>query len=175
MPSPRKPRALDWKQRRTDLSVIVLLTLGSYPAAQGIKLQQLTLLVAALLALCTLLMSRGQLAPAGSILAIVTIKPQLTVLLAAWLVLWALSGIRHRWHLLAGFAATLATFLVGGELILPGWIPHFVQGLAAYRQYTDGAQSCLDVLFTPTIGHWLSAALMVALGVSCWRSRGWRP
>ncbi len=131
----------------------------------------MTLLVAALLALCMLLLSRGQLAAGGFLLALTTIKPQLTVLLAAWLIVWALSSLRTRWHFLAGFIVTLTALFAGGELLLPGWFPRFLQGLAAYRQYTGGAESCLDVITTPGLGHWLTVALIVALGILSWRSR----
>jgi hypothetical protein len=105
------------------------------------------------------------------LLALATIKPQLTVLLVAWLMLWTVSDLRRRWRFLASFAMTLAALVVGGELVLPGWIPRFVQGLAAYRQYTGGAESCLDVLVTPAFGHWLTAAVLIGLAVVCWRFR----
>lgn len=164
-------RALNWRTSGANLLIIVLLTLGSFPAVQGLKLQQLTLLVAPLLALGAVLLTSEQLAAAGVVLAVVTIKPQLTGLLAAWLALWALSDLRRRWRFLAGFALTLAALFAGSELLLPGWFPRFLVGLAAYRQYTGGANSCLDVLVTPAVGHWLSVVVILATAVFCWRTR----
>jgi len=164
-------RTLNWDLSWAKLVVIILLMLGSFPAVQGLKLQQLTLLVAPLLALCLLLLTTRQFVSSGIVMAIVTIKPQLTVLLAAWLVLWALAELRQRWHFLASFGLSMAALFAGGEAVLPGWFPRFVRGLVAYRQYTNGADSCLDVLVTPALGHWLTAFLVLAVAVLCWRAR----
>ncbi len=164
-------RSAGWRPPTADVWVVVILSLGSFPAAQGLKLQQLTLLVAPLLAVCVLLVTRERLLLAGFLLAIVTIKPQLALLFAGWIVIWTISDLRRRWRLLAGFAITLAVLFCAGELVLPGWFPRFLAGLVAYRQYTGGADSCLDVLVTPAVGHWLTAALLAGLAVVCWRSR----
>src|SRR6266542_2277430 len=66
-------------------TVVVLLVFDTFPVVQGIKLQQLSLLVAALLAGCIFFVVKGKHTLAGILLALAMTKPQLTVLLAAWL------------------------------------------------------------------------------------------
>ena len=83
-------RVLRWRPRPLAAAGMLVLTLGSFAVVQGIKLQQLSLLVGGLLALGVALLSSGQLVAAGAVLAVAMIKPQLAVPLAGWLLLWAL-------------------------------------------------------------------------------------
>jgi hypothetical protein len=102
---------------------------------QGLRFRQLALAVAFLLAIATWCVVRNQLAIAGILLALSTIKPQMSLLPIAWLLLWGLSVWRGRWPLLAGFGITL-TILVGlGQIFVPGWPIDFLHGLVAYRKY----------------------------------------
>jgi hypothetical protein len=164
-------RVVGWKPGPSETLAVVLLVLGSFPALQGIKLQQLSLLVSALLAVCLLLLRRGQLLFAGMLLAITTIKPQLAIPLAAWLLLWSLARWRERKGLALGFGLMMAALLVGSEILLPGWIGRFRIAVAAYREYTGGAGSLLDVLLTPVAGGALAGLIALAVGISGWRSR----
>src|SRR4029077_13028807 len=63
-------RALRWKVSCTTLAIVLLLTLGSFPAIQGMKLQQLSLLVSAMIAGAAALLVAGHLATAGILLAL---------------------------------------------------------------------------------------------------------
>jgi hypothetical protein len=96
----------------------LFLLLGSFGAAQGIKLLQLTLLVAAILAAAVAITTRW-LTLAGVLLAVSTIKPQLSVVLGAWFLLWAVSDWCKRWPLLVSFAVTISALLLGSALV-PG-------------------------------------------------------
>ena len=80
--------ALRWRTSPIITTALVVLTMGSFPAVQGIKLQQLSLLVAALIAACMASIAAGHLVAAGVLLALATIKPQLAAPLAGWLILW---------------------------------------------------------------------------------------
>src|ERR1019366_8344099 len=80
-------RALRWRLPALAIALAVVLTLGSVPAVQGIKLQQLSLLVAALLAGSVACVASGFLFCGGVLLALATIKPQLAWPLVAWLLL----------------------------------------------------------------------------------------
>ena len=163
------PRVLRWRAPATTAAITVILTLGSYQAAQGIKLQQLTLLVSGLVAGCIALLSAGYLWLAGVLLAIATIKPQLTAPLACWLLLWAASSWKARQRFAWGFVLTMALLVAGGQLVLPGWIGRFRVALAAYRQYTGG--SLLKAL---TGVHWsagIAGLLVLLTAVLCWRMR----
>jgi hypothetical protein len=156
-------RAMRWKPSSGLLLSVLLLTLGSFPAIQGLKLQQLSLLGSFLLAAAAAALVAGHLYAAGILIAIATIKPQLVFLLIPWLLLWTISGWPPRQRLLWAFSAAMLLLLVGSELLLPGWIPQFRAAISEYYRYTAGGRSLLDVLVGTLAGKLLSAALLVIL------------
>ena len=164
-------RALRWTVSCTAAAILILLTLGSFTVAQGIKLQQLSLLVSAMIAGCAVLVVGGHFVLAGILLALATIKPQLVLPLCAWLMLWAASDWRQKKSLVLSFTLTLAALLAAGEFILPGWLTEFADAVSAYRQYTAGAGSLLDILVGPFLGKLLAIAILLAVAAVCWRSR----
>ena len=164
-------RAFRWRASAWTLVTVMAMLLGSFQAIQGFKLQQLSLLENGLLAVCAVLLAEDHLAAAGVLLALATIKPQLVLLLAAWLLLWAVSDWRAREGFVWGFAGTLAVLIAGGEAVLPGWIGRFREAVIAYRRYNNGAGSSLDLLFTPALGKALALIVVVGLAVVCWRVR----
>jgi glycosyl transferase family 87 len=164
-------RALRWRPSITTTATLILLTIGSFPAVQGIKLQQLSLVVSGLIALCVLLLTSANFLSAGVILAFATIKPQLVWPLAAWLIVWTVSDWRQRQRFVWGFGVTLTALLGAAEYLLPGWLAKFRHAITAYRQYTGGAGSLLDVLVTPGWGRVISGLILSALAVVCWRLR----
>jgi hypothetical protein len=164
-------RALRWRPSLALTAVLVVLTLGSLPVLQGIKLEQLTLLVSGMIAACILLLVAGYPLLAGVLLAFATIKPQLVLLLAGCLVLWACGNYRERRRFIFAFGVTLGILFAGAEFVLPGWVRQFVDALAAYRQYTGGPKSILAVVTTSRVGLVLSALVLLVLAVVCWRTR----
>ena len=164
-------RVLRWRPGIAVTAILIVLTIGSYPAMQGIMLQQLTLVVSALLAGCAAALIGGNFALAGFLLALATIKPQLALPVAGWLVLWAASDWRGRRGFLLSFGITAAILLAASEYVLPGWIGRFRDAIAAYRQYTGGAGSLLDVLTTPVMGKIIATILVLAVAVTGWRLR----
>ena len=163
-------RAMRWRPGNSVIVIILLLTLGSFGAIQGIKLQQLSLLVAMLIAASAALLAMNQLFFAGVVLAFATIKPQLVVLPAAWLILWTTSNWEGRRNFLYGFAVTGMLLAAGGTFFLPDWLNQFVHGLAAYNRYTGG-RSLLDELVGPLVGGLLAVLFVVSAAVVCWRLR----
>jgi len=163
-------RALAWRPPFPAVAILLLLTLGSYPVMQGVKLQQLTLLVSALIAAAAALLAAGYLTIAGILLALASIKPQLVTPLVAWLILWCLADWRRRWHFLAGFGLTLATLFGAAEFILPGWVARFCEAVRAYDQYAAGG-SLLTVLTTPRLGPVLATVLILIVGYAAWKRR----
>ncbi len=163
-------RALSWRPRKSSIVILLLLLLGNLPVIQAIELQQLTLVVGLLLAICAVLLARGNLGLAGIALAVATIKPQLVIPLAAWLTLWSLTKWDGRKNFIWGFYVTVGILFSAGEWILPGWVSQFVHAVAAYRQYTQAA-SVLDHLSNAQWGPMLSAALLVIVALLCWRLR----
>lgn len=163
-------RTLQFQLATTRWLTIALFTLGSFPALQGLKLGNLSLLAAALVALALLLLSADHLFLGGIFLALSTFKPQFTIALLLWLTVWTVSDWRRRRGLAWSFLATLLLLVLISEWLLPGWIGSFLHVLRAYRQYTYG-HSLLDVWFTPRCGVLVAACLLFAVLGFCWRYR----
>ena len=112
-------RVLRWRPSYDTSAILLLLTLSSYSAVQGIKLQQLSLLVCALMAASLVLLVDGHLVAAGALLAVATIKPQLVVFLAAWLTLWAMNDWRERQRFFWSFLGTWLLLAGAGSICSP--------------------------------------------------------
>jgi hypothetical protein len=163
-------KAFGWQLSSSGKAIFVLLVVGSFPAAQGIKLQQLTVLVSALVAAAAAALAAGWLSLAGLLLALSTIKPQLVVPLLIFLLLWVIGDWPRRWRLLASFSLVMACLVAASQWVLPGWIGKFMAAMAAYRQYTGGVP-VLVTLLTPVGGVIAAAGLLVALAILGWRLR----
>ena len=163
-------RVLQWRLATKWKIALIVLMLGWLPMVQGVKLQQLTLLVTALLAACGACLAAGWLALAGVLLALATIKPQLTGPLAVWLVVWALSEWKTRWRFLAGFAGSMAVLLCGAQILLPGWWAMFLQAVREYRVYTHG-EALLVFLFGGVAGRVLQIISLLVCAAIVWRWR----
>lgn len=164
-------QALGWSISVTARLTWIVLALGCFPVIQGIKLQQLTLLVAALLAASMMAISRRNLVWAGILLAFATIKPQLALLVVLWLCIWVVGNWRERQRLFWSFAVSMAVLLAASEWVLPGWIGKFRAASAAYYQYTGGGKSVLDVLLSPTWGRIVSVIVVSLCMVLVWGLR----
>lgn len=163
-------KALSWHISQSGKLVFLLLVIGSFPAAQAIKLQQLTILASAMLAAAAAAIAAGWLPLAGLLLALSTIKPQLVLPLLIYLLFWVVGDWPRRWPLLASFTLTMAALWGAGEWVLPGWVAKFLTALAAYRRYTGGV-SALSMLLTPLGGTIASACLLLGLALLGWKLR----
>jgi Glycosyltransferase family 87 len=163
-------RALQFRGSLLEWFTIVLFALGNFPVLQGIHLQNLSLVAAALLTFSLVLLSKEYLTLAGFVLAASTFKPQFTVVVLPWLALWTLSRWRQRQRLAWSFLASMCVLMGVSELLLPGWLRDFIQVVRAYTHYTFG-RSLLDLWFTPHAGSFASAGLLLAVLVLCWKFR----
>ncbi len=162
-------RVLRWRLPAVATASCIALTLGSFPVVQGIKLQQLSLLVSALLAGAVACVASGFLFCGGVLLAAATIKPQLAWPLVAWLLVWAFSDWRNRRGLMFGFGLVMALLLAGAEIILPGWWWMFAKALGQYHRYTQNQ----SVLLIPwAFSGILVATAVLACGFFLWKLRG---
>jgi len=175
-------RALRWRLPMMATVTGIVLTLGSFPAVQGIRLQQFSLLVAALLAGAAACAASGFFFLGGLLLALATIKPQLAGLPTIWLLAWALSDWRARRKLVFGFGLVMVLLLAGAEIVLPGWWRMFADAIGQYRHYTQ-SQSVLEVMlneiFSPAAsgvasrvgGQILAAIAVLACVPVLWKLR----
>jgi hypothetical protein len=161
---------LRFRSNRQVLGALILLSLFSFPVLESIYIQQPVLLSAALLAGSGAALSKGRLWLAGTLLALATIKPQLTVLLVGWLLVWAISDWQRRKNLVWGFSVTMLVLFAGSEALLPGWIGKFVAGAVAYQHYTGNA-SVLELLLTRPGAAVASVVLVIFAGFLIWPAR----
>lgn len=163
---------LDWKW----IAVILLLALSSYPALEGLYAAQIGLLVSFLLAASVLALQRERFLLSGNLLALTAMKPQVTILVALYLLIWNLHTPRAR-RFYIGYLATLAVLLAAAMLILPRWISSWVQTVLAYRRYTPPplVAQTLTVWLGPTLAgpatFLLTAASIVIALILAWKNR----
>ena len=163
-------RALSFRASPLHWLTFALFVLGSFPVLQGLELQNLSLIASALIAVTAILLSTNHLVLAGIFLAASTFKPQFTVALIPWLVLWSFADWHRRRSLVWSFLLTMLFLILASEWLMPGSISSFLHIVRAYRHYTYG-HSLLDVWLTPTLGPFASAILLVSGLTWCWPDR----
>jgi hypothetical protein len=161
---------LRWHLPWAAATAAVLFTLSSPQIAQGLRHEQLCLVVGCLLTAGAWCVSKNHLATAGALLAFSTIKPQMALLPLCWFAVWAAGDWPKRWRLPASFIATLAALTGAGELILPGWLGYFFAGAAAYRKYFP-TTSLLRLALGDTFGEILGGLIVLGLLAFAWRNR----
>ena len=147
---------LRWRPSWWAAAAIIGFVLSSPQIAQGLRLRQIGLAVAMLLALATWLVTRKRYLLGGVVLACATIKPQMIVLYGLWFVIWTTADLKRRWSLAAGFGIALSLLVGVGEILLPGWIHYFLGGLAAYQKYFPTTSPLRLIL-----GNWLGGTLSI--------------
>jgi hypothetical protein len=161
---------LHWRLPWEAVTAMTLFTLSSPQIAQGLRHEQLGMVVGCLLTAAAWCVNKNRLATAGVLLAISTIKPQMVLLPLCWFVIWAVGNSRERWRVLAGFMATLAALIGGGELILHGWLGYFFTGIIAYRRYAPNS-SVLQMALGETLGQIFGVFIVIGLLVLAWQNR----
>jgi hypothetical protein len=161
---------LRWPLPRTAVVAITLFTVTSPQILQGMRHQQLTIVVGLLLIAGAWCARRNHLAAAGGLLAWSTIKPQMAIFPLCFFLIWVIGDLPKRWKLMVGFLATLATLIGVGELILPGWIGYFIDGALAYRKYFP-IRSLLRVALGDALGEALGGIVVLGLVIFAWRNR----
>jgi Glycosyltransferase family 87 len=127
--------ALSWCFSRSWLAITVLLTLFSYPVIEGLYAGQLGLVVGFLLAAAILALQRQRLLFAGVLMALTTIKPQMTLLAVLYLLLWSFHDWRRRGAFSIGFFSTLFVLVGAAAAIWPHWISAWTQVMLGYHRY----------------------------------------
>jgi hypothetical protein len=152
----------------TSLSFLLLLLL-SYPVIEGLYALQPSLIVALLLAGTAVALARNRMVLAGALLALASVKPQLIVILALWLLLWAATDIAHRKALVFSFCATLVVLFYASQLAVPGWTTSWIHSLTDYRRSTD--PPLVPFAFGAIAGNLVSLGLLAAAAILAFRAR----
>jgi Glycosyltransferase family 87 len=163
------------------IALIALLVVSSYPALEGLYAGQIGLLVAFLFSASILALQRGRFLFSGFLLALTTVKPQVSALTILFLLLWSLDNWRARNRFCLGLLATL-TLLLGSSLaVFPHWIESWLDTLFAYHSYTRPplVTEALTSWLTPRLSSAATILLTVASVVAgialAWRNRAATP
>ena len=163
-------RVLRWSVPRWGQAALIILSIGTLAVMQGLKLQQITLVVAALLAAALALLISDHQIPAGILLALATIKPQLVWLVLFWLTIWTLADWRRRYRWAASFLLAMAILCAVSEWYLPHGISRFWQSGREYRSYT-GEMSVMDMEIGSPWSRAIELAALAIMTAVCWKER----
>lgn len=148
-----------------------------YPHARAIILGQPATVVFVALALSLWALERKRDFAAGALLALTTIKPQMSFLLLPWLLWW--TAWRGRWGVWKGFALAMAVLAGASFLLVPSWLSDFIAGVRDYDRVAGAANyRSLTWIITDYIMGWGPPAETVGVGLfalyalfEMWRGR----
>jgi hypothetical protein len=164
--------AFNWRLHPLWFAVLVVLTLCTYQILEALFAEQPGLIVGFILASAALALRRDRLLLAGFLLALTLIKPQMTLLAVAYLLLWSFADHRRMRFWVSFLGTTL--FLLGTSLFIwPRWIGQWMKVLLGYHRYAT--PPLVSVLLGTTLGAYTGPVLIAALlGLSAglaWRKR----
>lgn len=160
-------KALNLNLSRRKAALAIYLGVCSWPVMWGLRHQQPTVLVVPLTFLAVFFLSRKQPVPAGVLIALATVKPQLSLPILLWMLLWAWS---HRvWKFMLVFAIAMAVLLLATELIFPHWLPQWLAFLRHNGANHGGFP--IDIILGHQLGFAVTAALGLSVTVLLWRMR----
>jgi hypothetical protein len=165
-------RFLRWRPPIWVQVCFIALTMGSLPQVQALKLQQMTIVVAALLAFSLAVLVSGHGIASGILLALATIKPQLVFPLLVWLAIWTTADPKRRYPWAISFLVTMGVLVGASEFYLPGWLPNFWRAVHEYHQYT-GAEPIVYKLIPSPWSFFAETCTAFAMTLVAWRNRKW--
>jgi len=148
----------------------IVLTLNTYPAILEFHMQNLAGLVIFLLAGAAALLACNYQLLSGFTLALATIRPEVSWLIIACFLLWAVADYAKRKRVIWSFAGTMLLLILAAEALLPHWIGQFFTAVRGYPAY--GSDPNIFQIFLPS---WLAkpaaAVLVGVVFVLWWRWR----
>ncbi|MGB6677250.1 MAG: glycosyltransferase 87 family protein [Terriglobales bacterium] len=148
----------------------MILSISTFSAVQEFHMQNLSALVILLLSAAAAAAVHKWLWLSGFLLALSTIKPQISGLLILWFMLWAAGRWRERKHLVWSFVGTMTGLVGAAEAVSPHWIGRFLKAAAEYQSYAANP-SILQALLPSLLATLLAATLVILLAFRCWRWR----
>lgn len=124
-----------WRVGPLTAAGLILFTLFAYPAARGLVLGQVSHLVYFLQVAALWALARRRDGAAGVLLALSTFKPQMSVFIVPFVLIWALW--RRRWRIVGAFSGTLSVLIGSSFLLQPNWVEGFLYQLTLYPSYIE--------------------------------------
>jgi hypothetical protein len=147
----------------------ICLTLASYPVLEGIYAGQPGIVSSALIAGAIEALRRNRLALAGVLLPCASIKPQLVLLIALWLLVWVASDWTSRRNFVLAFGLTTGLLLASSTWVQPGWLVNWMQTLQEYRRISPPPLA--PFVLGRFAGNLVSIFLLILALYLCWRER----
>lgn len=160
-----------WRPTLYNFVLLILFSiLGYYSMRSFINGNVITLLAFLIVSMFWAIQGRRDIL-AGGLLVLITIKPQIAILLIAGVFIWAISHQRWsliRWTIFWGLGLSLL-----GMLIIPDWLLQNLSQIMRYRDYAPAGtvQAAMQELW-PTLGVWPGRILTLIL--SLWLLIEWQ-
>ncbi|HEX6386222.1 MAG TPA: glycosyltransferase family 87 protein [Anaerolineae bacterium] len=156
-------RLIEWRMPAWLLALTLLWAVVFYHSTRTIILGQFAGLIFLWLAGSLLALKHGRDALAGTLLALTTIKPQMSFLVIPALLLWAIG--QRRWRFVGAFAAATAILAGVSFLLLPSWLTSFTEQVAFYPDYTFTGSPLWVITgyYFPQLGKPVETALSILL------------
>jgi hypothetical protein len=123
-----------WRPSLWLLTILMFWAVADYFAARGLILGQFSHVVYFCQILAIWGVYRGRDELAGTVLAISTLKPQMSYLLIPFLLIWALR--QRRWRFVGSFAGAFVLLMAFSFLLEPTWFSSWLEQIRAYPVYT---------------------------------------
>ena len=170
-------QALGLRFSRHWIVILLLLVFGSFPVLEGLYAGQVGLLVACLLAASILALQRGKLLLSGVLMALTTIKPQVTLLAILYLLFWSSRHWRSGSRFCAGFFSTLFVMVGAALAVWPHWIQSWTRVVLLYHGY-NAPPLLTEFLAWPlgrrtagSVSQVLIVGLLIVAAILAWRNR----
>jgi Glycosyltransferase family 87 len=163
-------RALGFRPGRVVVASAIVLAAGSYPAVMEFYQQNLAALVIFLIAAAAASAARGWHALSGLLMALATVKPEITGLVLIWFLLWGTAAWAERRRLVLSFTVSFACLVLAAEFVSPDWSQRFVSAVWKY-QSSEADPSLVRVLLPWLVAKLAIASLVCALAFALWRWR----
>jgi hypothetical protein len=163
----------EWRLSPLAVAGIIVCSLLLYPVSRSIIMGQFTVHVAFFLAGSLFLLRRGHDGWAGALLAATSIKPQMIIVTAPWIVIWAVAN--RRWRFIKGLLIAGGVMLVASLALFPKWPLSFIEDVQRYSKVSGGRNPLTVTLdqVLPGAGDPTRITVMVVLLLItcyfCWR------
>jgi len=148
----------NWKPKVMILLAVFLFTIGWYHTVKPLLNYDISIFIILVIVAGLLMIRLEKDAFAGFLFALSTIKPQITIVLILYILLWTFS--QKRWKVIIGLFGSLLVFSLLGSLFYPDWILQNIRQVYLYSNSIVVTSSWLVLQnWLPGVGKQLGWAL----------------
>lgn len=157
-------RITDWRPNLVVLALYLLFSLFWYHALRPVINGNAVIIVALLLVGAFWAMREGADELAGVLIAFSTIKPQVVIVLVAFILLYA--AFNRRWRLIVWMIGTVAILVAAATFLMPDWILQNIREVLRYPGYNPpGTPGAAIAVWLPYAGQGLGWAITAVVAV----------